>query len=81
MARHPMYQNASLLRELRMISQHLSRALGGSTPGPRLRVRVPQPWVPLCVRCCTRKRSGMTKIEPMPAVTISGGNALCEAHL
>ena len=67
-----MYVNAALIRELRMVYQHLTMALGGRTPASRF---TPQPATLLCSHCFLLKRR-----KPKVAVINFNGHSLCEEH-
>lgn len=80
MARHPIYQNASLLRELRMIAQVFTRsreneAFWGRNKSTSPIISAPRLWCVVCLR------NPATNLSPMPAVTISKGDAVCNQHL
>jgi len=62
-----MYVNASLIREARMIFQHLMQRSSGE---PRVKKTQKQ----LCARCLGMKRD-------TPAVTMFEGTALCRSHI
>lgn len=78
MARHPIYQNASLLRELRMIAQVFTRSRENEAFWGRNKAEPKAPTQRLwCVVCL---RNPGTNLSPMPAVTISKGDAVCNQH-
>lgn len=82
MRRHPIYTNASLLRELRLISQQFfqsrrDQAFWSNNPGPKARETQTQKriWCAVCLR------NPSTKLSPNLAITISRGDAVCDSHL
>lgn len=80
MPRQPIYQNASLIREVRMIAQQFfqtkrDEAFWGSFKKPQ---STPSTALLRCVFCI--KENASTTVT-RPAVTIYNGNATCVQHL